>query len=269
MNGPELLAGNHGVLRTRMGAAFVGQRVVFRGHDLHTDLKDMGWLELYVFGITGRRFTPPQLRLMGAIWSYTSYPDARLWNNRVAALAGTTRSTANLGLAAALAVSEAHAYGRGVDVEAIDFLIRTRQQLDQGIPLEACIEEQLRRFRRIAGFGRPIADRDERIEPMMALVNELGFAHGPHLKLAFSLEKHLLDGRWRWHMNYGALAAALGADLGLSVEEYYRFVIPAFFAGMPPCFIEAVNRPEGTLFPFRCDDVLYQGPAKRSWVDRK
>ena len=44
---------------------------------------------------------------MHALWVNTSYPDARIWNNRVAALAGSARSTGNLGVSAALAVSEA------------------------------------------------------------------------------------------------------------------------------------------------------------------
>jgi hypothetical protein len=268
MNGPNLLAQYRGRLRTRVGAFFVGERAVFRGRDLHTDLKNIDWLDLYVFGITGRRHSPAQLKLMHAIWGYTSYPDTRLWNNRVAALAATARSTANLGLAAALGVSEAHAYGRGVDIEAIDFLRRTRKQREDGASLGDCIDEQLRLYRRVAGYGRPLADRDERIAPMMALVNELGFAGGPHLRLAIEIEQFLLEGRWRWRMNYGALAAALGADLGLSTTEYYQFVVLAFFAGMPPCFNEAAQRPEGTLFPMTCSDIQYEGRTKRGWSNR-
>src|SRR5437899_2981488 len=111
MKGPHDLLASAGRLRTRVGGAFVGERVVFRGHDLHADLRALDWLELYVFGITGRRFTPPQLELLHAIWVYTSYPDARIWNNRVAALAGSARSTPALGMAAAIAVSEASLYG--------------------------------------------------------------------------------------------------------------------------------------------------------------
>ena len=87
MNGPELLQAHAGVLRTRVGACFPGSRAVFRGHDLHADLKDMDWVALYIFGITGRRFSSNEIRLLHAIWIGTSYPDAHLWNNRVAALA--------------------------------------------------------------------------------------------------------------------------------------------------------------------------------------
>src|SRR5262245_11533061 len=113
MSGPRLLAQTVGRIRSRVGAAFIGSHAVFRGKDLHADLGDAGWLDLYLFGVTGRRFSTPKLRLLEAMWTHTSYPDARIWNNRVAALAGTTRSTGNLGIAAALAVSEAKIYGQG------------------------------------------------------------------------------------------------------------------------------------------------------------
>ncbi len=263
--GPELLQENAGVLKTRMGAAFVGQRAVFRGHDLHAELKDMDWVELYVFGITGRRFTPQQLRLLQAIWVYTSYPDARIWNNRVAALAGTARSTGNLGVAAALAVSEAAIYGRGIDIRAIDFLQRTRKRLDAGATLADCVREELEAHRGIAGYGRPLAAGDERIAPMLTLVRELGLDQGPHLRLAHALEEFLLAGRWRWRMNYAALCAALAADLGLTPREYYLYLFPAFLAGMQPCFIEATQRPEGVRFPLSCGHIRYEGTDKRPW----
>lgn len=250
---------------SRMGRAFVGTRAVFRGRDLHRDLKDLDWLELYLFGITGRRFAPEALRMFHALWVYTSYPDARIWNNRVAALAGSARSTGNLGMAAALAVSEATIYGRGIDVRAIDFFTRTQRALESGAALADCVQAELRERRGIAGYGRPIANGDERIAPLMALACRLDLADGPHVGLAFAVEHFLLEGRWRWRMNYGALAAAMAADLGLSTREYYLFSGPAFLAGMQPCFIEARERQEGTLFPLACEHVKYEGAKPRAW----
>jgi len=264
-NGPNLLQENVGVLKSRMGTFYPGSHVIFRGHDLHTDLKDMDWVELYVFGITGRRFTKEQLRLMHSIWTYTSYPDVRLWNNRVAALAGSSRSTGNLGVAAALAVSEASIYGRGIDMRAIDFLIRTRRQMDEGGDLAECIRQELESQRSIAGYGRPLINGDERNQHMLALARELGLDQGAYLHLAFAIEEALLAGRWRMKMNYGALVAALGADIGLTPREYYLFMFPAFLAGMTPCFIEAADRTEGTLYPVSCTDILYEGQPQRTW----
>ena len=265
MNGPELLEQHVGKLVTSAGAFFPGERAVFRGHDLHTSLKDMDWLELYLFGITGRRFTPQQMKVLHAIWTYTSYPDTRLWNNRVAALAGTARSTGNLGIAAALAVSEAQIYGRGVDMRTSEFLIRARIQVDTGADLAELVRAELKRQRGIAGYGRPITSGDERIVPMMALVREQKLDGGSHLKLAFEVEKILLAGRWRLHMNYAALAAALTADFGLTLHEYYFFVIPAFLAGMPPCYLDAADKAEGLLFPLPCRVMSYEGVPHRRW----
>ena len=86
---------------TGLGAWFPGERVVFRGMDLFSDLKDMPWMGLLLFGITGRIFNKSQIQLFEAIWTISvSFPDPRLWNNCIAALAGSARSTAHLGVSA-------------------------------------------------------------------------------------------------------------------------------------------------------------------------
>lgn len=267
MNGADLLKEHVGVLKSRMGTFYPGSHVVYRGQNLHEDLKDMDWLALYLFGITGRRFDQAQLRLLSAIWSYTSYPDVRLWNNRVAALAGSTRSTGTLGMAAALAVSEASIYGGPPMLRAVEFFTRCRRQLEQGASLDACIREELAKNRNIGGYGRPLVNSDERILPLLELAAELGLDNGPYLKLALEVEDKLLHGRWRMKMNYAALVAALGSDLGLDERELYLFVFPVFLAGMPPGYIEAGSRPEGTLYPMPCDYILYDGPSRRTWPD--
>jgi hypothetical protein len=265
MNGPELLEQHVGKLVTSAGAFFPGERAVFRGQDLHTSLKDMDWLEIYTFGITGRRFIPQQLKVLHALWSYTSYPDARLWNNRVAALAGTARSTGSLGIGAALAVSEAWIYGGIAELRAGEFISRTKIRVDAGANLAELVRAELKQERGIGGYGRPLASGDERIIPLMALVREQGLSEGRHLKLAFEVEKILLTGRWRMRMNYVGLSSALCADLGMSPREYYFFAIPAFLAGMPPCYLDASEKPEGLLFPLPCRIMSYEGVPRRRW----
>lgn len=262
---PDSLQRHAGRVTTRMGACFVGERAVFRGHDLHADLGQLDWIELYAFGITGRRLPANDLKLLHAIWVHTSYPDARIWNNRVAALAGSARSTGNLALAASLAVSEASIYGRGIDLRAIDFLQRTQQALAAGEDLAACVREELGRHRAIAGYGRPIANGDERIRPLLRVAGELGRGDGPHLRLAQEVERFLLEGRWRWKMNYAALCAALAADMGFTPREYYLFNGPAFLAGVQPCYIEASERPQATFLPLSCAAIRYEGVPPRRW----
>jgi hypothetical protein len=263
--GPDLLQENVGVLKSRMGTFYPGSHVIFRGQNLHTDLKDMDWVELYMFGITGRRFTREQMRLMHSIWTYTSYPDVRLWNNRVAALAGSSRSTGTLGMSAALAISEASIFGRGIDMRAFDFLVRTRQQTEAGGDLFDCIRRELDQHRSVAGYGRPLVNGDERNQHILKLAHSLGMDKGTYLQLALRVEESMLSNRLRMKMNYAGLAAALIADIGLSPKEYYLYSFPAFLAGMSPCFIEASGRTEGTLYPIPCADIQYEGESKRTW----
>lgn len=265
MNRVSPLEQHAGRLRTRMGGAFVGERAVFRGHDLHAELADMDWMALYVFGITGQRYSPAQLKVLHAIWVYTSYPDARIWNNRVAALAGSARSSGNLGVAAALAVSEAEIYGRGIDIRAAGFIQRARRALAAGEGLDALVRDELQQHRAIAGYGRPIAAGDERIAPLLQRVEREGLAQGEHLQAALAVERHLQAGRWRLRMNYAALTAALTSDMGFTPRQHYQFGFPAFLAGMQPCFIEASENPAGTLLPLACDNVSYEGAPPRRW----
>jgi hypothetical protein len=203
MNGPERLRENVGLIRSRVGAAFLGSHAIFRGKDLHTELDDLGWMAIYLLGVTGRTFSDAELRLLEAIWTYTSYPDTRIWNNRVAALAGSTSSTGALGLSAALAVSEAGIYGQGPCTRAIDFLYRTRAELVADAELGPLVAKELSLRRTLGGYGRPLISADERIEPLLKLAKSLGLGDGPYLKLAFAIEKYLLAGRSPVHINYG------------------------------------------------------------------
>jgi hypothetical protein len=268
MSGPELLSQSVGRVVTRMGACFVGSHAVFRGKDIHAELLDAGWFDLYVFGITGRRMSPPQLRLLEAIFVYTSYPEPRIWNNRVAALAGSARSTGTLGLAAALAVGEAGIYGQGPCLRACEFVIRARAAVAAGAELGTYVRRELDERRGLGGYGRPLSSADERIEPLMKLARSLGLADGPHVKLAFEIDAYLTAHRLRMNINYAAVVGALTADMGFSARENYFYLFPVFMAGMAPCYLEASERPEGTLFPLPCTGVEYRGVPRRSWKAR-
>jgi citrate synthase len=264
MNGPEALLNSAGCMATRMGQAFVGRRAVFRGQDLHAELRHLDWMALYVLGITGRHHSEAQIRLLHALWVCTSYPDARIWNNRTAALAGSARSTPGLGIAAALAMSEATIYGGHPYVSSIDFFIRARAHEEQGGALSEFVDAELARGR-IYGYGRPIAAIDERLPWVLGIARELQLDGGPHLRIALEVDNRLVARNPKLSMNYAAMMSALCADLGFSATEMHHFQVPVFMAGMSPCFIEAAERAPGTVFPLSCDHIAYEGPARRHW----
>ncbi len=149
----------------------------------------------------------------------------------------------------------------------MDFLLRAVRCVEDGGALAEFVEQELRAYRGIAGYGRPLTAADERIGPVMALARELGCADGIHVRTAFDVEEILRRGRWRLCMNIAALAAALVADQGMSLEEYHQYSVLMFSGGMFPCYQDARAKPEGAFFPLRCDRIDYRGPARRTWDD--
>lgn len=266
---PHPLLAHVGKHVTRVGAAYPGSRAVFRGHDLHAELvHELGWFGLCAYGITGRRPAPGQMRVLEHIWVGTSYPDARIWNNRVVALGGTARTTPTLALAAGQAVSEARIYGRGNEYRAVAFFQRVRREVEAGGDLGESIDRYTRTQGYLPGYGRPLASRDERIEPAMAVAREEGLAEGPYVSLAFRIERHLLDAGRPLQMNLGALLSAFGADFGFSPREFNLMVHAIFLGGMHPCYLEAVDKPVGAVFPTPVAGVSYEGVARRDWPGR-
>lgn len=250
--------------RTSMGKAFLCERVVMRGKDLHNQLGSWDWFKMYCYSITGREFSDAQLKLMNFIWLATSYPDPSIWPNHVAAMVGTTRSTSSMALVAGLAVSEASIYGRRPDRKALDFFYQAGAAVDAGMTVEAFVDSQLAQKKTLYGFGRPLAGIDERIPHTLKLVADLGLDKGKHLNICLRVYKHLKATKGL-SMNIAAINASLMADVGLKPEEHQLFLTLCFVAGMPPCYIDARDKPAGAFFPVRCEQIVYDGAPRRSW----
>lgn len=252
---------------TNLGAWFAGERVVLRGKDLFSDLFDESWMSIWMLSITGRRFPEELVQFWSRMWVICcSFPEPRLWNNRVGALSGTARSTAALAVGSATAVSEAKTYGRQADVRAYGFISKIRELVDSGIPLDEVLEKEITGKHQVPpGFGRPIVSVDERILPVQRLVKELGVYVGQHYKLAFEVDEWLLRKRYRLRLNAAGISAALAADHGLSLREYNMIVTLAFSAGIVACYADSVIKPAGTFFPLRCERVAYEGVSPRKW----
>ncbi|MBQ0789792.1 MAG: hypothetical protein KBT50_04165, partial [Cycloclasticus sp.] len=264
MRGPSTLIQAEDNWQTDMGAWFSGERVVFRGKDLFTELNDFSWFKLLMLGITGKEFDDNQIKLFEAIWVLsTSYPEPRIWNNRVSSLSASAKSTGSLASSASTAVSEAKIYGGQSIIAAIDFIQHAKKIEEDNGSLSRFITEHLKKNRAIAGYGRPIIKNDERIEPLHKAAKALGFDQMPYIQLAFRIEQMLIDSRYRLKMNIAGLVAALISDQKLTPREHYYFTMLVFSAGSIPCFIDAVNKPEGSFFPLSCERLNYKGSKKR------
>ena len=252
--------------QTSMGGLFADGRVLLRGRNIFTQLNHDTWMELLLFGVTGKK-DPKLARLIEAIWVIcTSYPDPRIWNNRVSALAGTTRSTGVLATAGALAVTEANIYGSRAILGASDFLYRAEKQLQSTKNLDEIVRAELKKFRSVYGFGRPVLGEDERVKPMMDFANSKGFGTGKYIRLVFDLDDYFKKSRYKYRVNIAAVTGGLLADAGLSPRDFYDMTTLAFTGGYIPCYADSVKKPEGALFPLRVNRINSTGHiSHRKW----
>lgn len=249
---------------TRIGKAFLSERTVLRGKDLHHELGDWDWFKVYLYGITGRELPDNAIAMLSYFWIASSYADPSIWPNHVAALGGSVRSTASLACMAGLAISEASIYGRRPEKRALDFFYRAAEARAAGDSLEVIVEREIASQKTIYGYGRPLAKLDERIPHTLHKARELDLDRGAHLQLAKEVYHYLKDSRGL-SMNISAINTAIVADIGLTPEEYQLFLTPCFITGIAPCYIDARDRPEGAFFPLPCSSIAYQGRPKRSW----
>lgn len=260
---PEEYEARIGHLQSIMGGFHPGKGVNVRGLSLHSYWRDRRWFDLYLFALTGKHYEPAEVEFLETVWTYTSYPDPRIWNNRIAALAGSSHAPVALALGAATAASDAGIYGIRATIAAYDFLAANAGAEDDA--LLAAIEEELRVKRRLGGYGRPIVAEDERIGPLMQRAAALGIPSGRHVQTAFRVEQLLAAKRWRLKMNYAAITMAFCLDLGMKRHECETFNATAFLAGMPPVWTEARQQAPGLLFPVPVSMVSYEGPPPRAW----
>jgi citrate synthase len=252
--------------QTSIGGLLADGQVLLRGSNIFTQHKNDRWMEFLLFGVTGKK-DPELARLIEAIWIIcTSYPDPRIWNNRVSALAGTTRSTGVLATAGSLAVTEANIYGSRAILGASDFLFRAEENLHKNMSLDEIVRAELKKFRSVYGFGRPILDEDERVQPMMDFANSRGFGKGKYIKLVFDVDDYFKKSRYNYRVNIAAVTGGLLADAGLSARNFYDMTTLAFSGGYMPCYADSLKKPEGALFPLRVSRINYTGClSPRKW----
>lgn len=249
---------------TKMGRSYLSERVVYRGKDLHHELKDLSWIELYAYGITGRNYSAQQVKLLNYIWLSTSYPDKSIWPNHITALAGNFNTTPALALSAGIAACEATIFGGKPFRTGIDFFIRCRQYTERGGRLENFVSDEMLKHKVIYGYGRPLASSDERVPHFIKFVKDLDVGKIHHFEIAIRVAK-LLKKDKGLNMNAAALYAAIGADLGFNAKTFHTFMTLCFIAGMPPGYLEGSEQKEGTFLPIRCDRLKYTGVGKRDW----
>lgn len=256
-----------GTIRTSIGKWLGGEDVIVRGHRLLDDLlPQLSLMQLQVLNITGRLVEAPLAQWLEKSFFMVSYPDARIWCNQIAALAGANGASPVAAATAACLGADSRAYGSS---QTQWLAMSTLRQLLLDHQAGRTLAELVARFPikhglpAIMGFARPANKTDERLGPMRKLTQQLRFSPGPHQIFAGQLAEWLKE-EFGADLNIAGFMAAFLLDQGFTPEEIYQLRALAVANGAMACYGDRLGKPEGTFLPQRCGDVAYTGPEIRA-----
>ncbi len=263
---------HRGKIRSRKGGWLIGKGVLCHGYDMMEDLVGKySYFQVLILNATGRMVEKRVADWFEAIYICLSWPDPRIWCNRVGALGGTMRSSPVAATVAGILAGDSKAYGQKPLVEGLNFIQSALAEKKKGLSTRDIVAAECSRHGgkpQIMGYARPIAKGDERIVAMEKVAGDLGFPVGEHLELAYEIERVLAE-EFDESMNINGYMSAFLSDQGFTPQEVYRICAILVASGVTACYIDAFERPPETFLPLRCEDMEYQGPPPREVPPRE
>lgn len=256
----------HGRIVSSRGGWKIGSGVQNCGYDMMNDLVgEVSYMQVVILNATGRLPSKALADWVEAIHICLSWPDPRIWCNRIGALAGSNRVSSVTASCIGVLAAESTSYGIKPLIKGVEFIEHAFNELSKGISVEDFIEIEIKKFGgkpNLMGYARPIAKGDERIPAMEKVTNNLGFSTGEHLSLAYKIESKLNE-KYDETMNINGYVSAFLADQGYSPIEVYRIFSSVVLSGVTACFIDTADRIEGNFAPLKTTDVIYKGAKLR------
>ncbi|HEY0894251.1 MAG TPA: hypothetical protein VGE32_14420 [Cellvibrio sp.] len=263
----DYLEQRRGKIISNTGGWFPGKGVFSHGYSMLEELVGKKtYFQILILNATGKLVDKPFADWVEAIYGCLSWPDPRIWCNQIGALAGAARTSVVAATAMGSLAADSRTYGVFPLIEGVEFIQAALRQQEQGLTAQQIVNDVIARHRGkpyIVGYKRPIAKGDERLEVMEKVGRELGFTEGKHLQLAYTIEKILLA-QFDEGMNINGYMSAFLSDQGFSAQEVYRMFSMLVASGVTACYLDTYHRPADTFLPLRCDDIDYQGSAKRT-----
>ncbi len=263
----DYLNQRRGKIISNTGGWFPGKGVFSHGYSMLEDLVgEKSYFQILVLNATGRLVGRELADWIEAVYGCLSWPDPRIWCNQIGALAGAARASVVAGTAMGVLATDSRSYGVLPLIEGVNFIQHALQRHQQGstasdIVREAASARGGKPY--IVGYIRPIAKGDERLEVMEKVAKKLKMPIGEHLSLAYAVEKILMD-TYDEGMNINGYVSAVLSDYGFSAQQTYQLFSTLVASGVTACYLDTYHRPPDTFLPLRCDDIDYQGIAKRT-----
>lgn len=262
--------GKRGIVESRRGGWKIGEGVYNCGYDMMKELVfDKTSMHVFMLNVTKRMPDDAVVKFMSSLSICLSWPDPRIWCNTMGALAGTNRARISSGVSTSILSSDSKMFAAGDCVVSLASFIReARIKFNAGVSVDRIVEEELAKNAGkmkvpvIPGYARPLAKGDERVKSMFEITRDLGFDIGPHEKLALAISDYLKQ-HYNEVINIGGYSCACLSDMGYSPKEIMRLFTNIVERGVFACFLEEEENPPLSFMPFTCEDVLYEGVAKR------
>lgn len=256
----------HGRIISSKGGWKIGEGVQSCGFDIMKDLVGKkSYMQMVMLNATGRLPSKALADWVEAIHICLSWPDPRIWCNRIGALAGTSRTSSVAASTLGTLAAESVSYGIKPLISGVEFIQYAQRQIATGISVAHFMQEELKKHGgkpHIMGYIRPLAKGDERIPSMEQVTKELGFEIGEHLSLAYEVEKELIKSHGE-RMNINGYMSAFLSDQGYTAQEVYQIFSFLVVSGVTACYIDANERLAGGFSPLKTTDIVYKGPALR------
>jgi len=257
---------NRNKIYSKKGGWLIGKGVYSHGYDMMNDfVGKVSYMQVMILNATGKM---PERRLaewFEAAHICLSWPDPRIWCNHIGALGGTVKTSAVAATIAGILANDSRSYGAKPILEGMRFIQHAMKISKQGLSVEEIVEAECAKHGGkpyIMGYARPIAKGDERVPAMERVASHLEFSRGEHLKLSFEIEDYILE-KFSEGININGYVAAFLSDQGFSPEDVYRTCSVVVNSGVTACYADARDRPADAFLPLRCDDISYQGKARR------
>jgi hypothetical protein len=258
-------------LVTRVGRADWGENQ-FLGHAVRGELaRDETLTGALVLAITGRRASREQRDVIDDITVSMLVADPRIWPLKMVRVV-SAHGGAMAAFGAALLAAEGAVVGPSATKAAAELLCELGAAVS-GTPdtaLESAFDAQLARTGRLAGFGVPFRDRDERVLVLRERLIRRGAAELPHWRL-FEQVTSLARLRHRLESNVVLAMAAACLDAGFAPAEVAQITMLAFQPAYLANALEGARQAPEILRRLPADSIRYAGRAPRSgpWLARQ
>jgi citrate synthase len=256
-----------GKIKSKKGGWRIGEKVECHGLDMMVDVVGkLTYMQLVILNATGRLASKNMADWFESIHICLSWPDSRIWCNRVGSLGGSAGTNAVALVCAGVLAADSTSYGPRTIMSGIDLITRAHRSVGSGINIEDFVATEIKNMGgkpHLMGYARPIVKGDERVVVLEKNSKKLGFEQGEHLKLAYKIEA-ILDRNYGESMNMNGYISAFVSDQNFSAMEIYRICSVMVSSGVAACGVDSADRINGSFAPLHVEDIIYTGIPSRS-----